>query len=107
MEHCRQRASSTVQHFARHHLDHFQNPSKGNILRLIGSFDEQWRTDLEAFIVDERAAAIGSIVGGRHRIAHGENSDLSYVRVKEYREAIETVVSHIADLVDPLPEPQN
>ena len=100
-EHTRQRSSPTVSRHVGQRLDRFQNASKGRILDLAGSFDHAWRDDLEAFISDEKAAAVGSIVNERHRIAHGEDSTISYVRVKEYREHIDLVVDHIADLVDP------
>lgn len=83
-------------------LGRFQNPSVGRILALVEKFSEEWRDDLKAFLVDERAAAIGSVVTERNRIAHGEDSDISYIRVERYREQIDIVVDHIANLVDPV-----
>lgn len=102
-EHCRSQAAPRVQRYVRRGLDRFQNPSKGNILTLVKQFDDAWHSDLELFIVDKRAAAVGSVVNERHRIAHGENSTISYARVAEYREAIDEVIDHLADLVDPRP----
>jgi hypothetical protein len=52
--------------------------------------------------VDEREAAIGSVVSERHRIAHGDDSSMSFVRVSDYRKPIYEVVDHLADLVDPI-----
>lgn len=101
-EHCRQQASESVQRYARWHLVRFGNATKGNIVAVCGRFDESWGEDLEHFIVDERAAAVGSIVKERHRIAHGENSDISYVRVRDYREKIDEVIDRIAELADPV-----
>jgi hypothetical protein len=101
-EHCHKQAGPRVQRFTRWHLERFQNASRQRILNLVGTFDPAWRADLEAFIVDEREAAIGSVVSERHRISHGENSSISFVRVNEYREAIYEVVDHLADLVDPV-----
>jgi hypothetical protein len=84
-------------------LERFQNARKGRILELFETFDPTWKTSLDDFIDDARASAIGTVVTQRHRIAHGEDSTISYVRISEYREKIEEVVSHIADLTDPAP----
>lgn len=101
-DYCRQQAGPRIQRYVRHRLERFQNPSKGNISALLDSFDPRWSRELDAYIVDERAAALGSIVNERHRIAHGENSTISYARVQEYRAQIDDVVDFISDLVDPL-----
>ena len=74
---------------------------EGQDLDLFGQFNQSWRKDLEHFLVDEKADAIGTIVANRHKIAHGEDSTLTYVRVKEHWEEVQRVVEHIADLVDP------
>lgn len=103
LQHARQQSGTAVQRYMRIALERFQNPSVGRITSLFEKFSQEWRNDLQAFLVDERAAAIGSVVKERNRIAHGENSDISYVRVERYREQIDVVVDHIADLVDPMP----
>jgi RiboL-PSP-HEPN len=79
----------------------FQNPSSDKIKRTLGAFEPRWRDDLETYIVDERAAAIGSVLWLRNRIAHGEWSDITYVRIKDYYAHIQDVVEHVADLVVP------
>jgi hypothetical protein len=103
LEHARQRSSDNVQRYVGVSLQRFQNPSVGNIVSLFERFNEDWKDDLKDFLVDERAAAIGSVVKERHRIAHGESSDISYVRIDRYREQVDLVIDHIADLVDPVP----
>jgi hypothetical protein len=100
-EHIRKQSSARVQRFTRWHLERFQNPSRGRIIELAGRFDPAWERDLDAFIVEQRAAAVGSIVGERNRISHGENSSISFVRVREYRASIDEIVDHVADLADP------
>ena len=103
LQHARRHSGVAIQRYVRISLDRFQNPSVGNIVSLFERFSEEWRDDLKTFLADERAAAIGSVVSERHRIAHGESSDISYVRVARYREQIDIVIDHIADLVDPTP----
>ena len=69
---------------------------------MIESFDAGWSAALAGFLSDQRADALGSIVRERHRIAHGENSTISFARVSEYRKAIDEIVDFIADLADPI-----
>lgn len=102
VEHSRQQSGIAIQRYVGSSLERFHNPSVGKIISLFEKFSEDWRDDLKAFIVDERAAAIGSVLKERNRIAHGEDSDISYVRVGTYRTQIDIVVEHIADLVDPV-----
>lgn len=101
LEHAGQQAGPAIQRYMRTALERFQNPSVGRIVTLFERFSEEWRDDLNDFLVDEKAAAIGSIVKERNRIAHGEDSDISYARVVGYRQQIDIVVDHIADIVDP------
>jgi RiboL-PSP-HEPN len=101
-EHCRKQSGPRIQSFARWHLERFQNASRPRIIELAARFDGAWAHDLDAYIVDQRAAAIGSIVSERNRISHGQNSSISFVRVSEYRGPIDEVIDHVADLADPV-----
>jgi hypothetical protein len=83
-------------------LKSFQNPTARAIKETLGRFDPEWEADLDAFIVDERLDAIGSVRAQRHRIAHGDSSDITYVRISEYYKHIQDVIDHTADLVLPV-----
>jgi len=87
-------------------LSRFQNARREKIVDLLGKFDDRWRDDLTAYLVDERADAIGTIVKNRHLIAHGADSTITYTRVKEHWKVIQQIVDHIADLLDP-PRPRS
>ncbi len=97
-----QQSGPKIAHFIAAELDRFQNAKKDKILMLFVQFDATWRADLETYLIDEEAAALGTIVANRHKIAHGEDSTLTYMRVKEHWQVVQRVVDHIADLVDPL-----
>ena len=84
-------------------LERLQNARKGKIVDLFGKFDQDWRVALERYLVDERSDAIGTIVSNRHKIAHGADSDLTYVRVREHWLVVQRIVDFLADLVDPPP----
>lgn len=94
-------ASPTVARYVSADLVRFQNARKYRLIELFGRFSESWRAELEAYLVDERADAIGTIVANRHKIAHGEDSNLTYVRVLGHWETVKKIVDDIADLVDP------
>ncbi len=79
----------------------FQNPSAGRIKETVGAFNPAWADDLEVFIVDERLAAIASVLAQRNRIAHGEWSDITYSWIEGYYAHIQDVIDHLADLILP------
>lgn len=95
------RASPEIARYIAGELEWFQNAKKGKIIELFGKFDKAWRADLESFLVDEKADAIGTIVGNRHKIAHGEDSTITYTQVRDHWDEVKLVVDHIADLLDP------
>ena len=78
----------------------FQNPSKDKIVTTLRKFEPAWGADLEAYIVDARQAAVGSILAQRHLIAHGGSSDISLARVKDYYAEVIDVVNRVADVLD-------
>lgn len=100
-EHARGTSAPRISHYVGRRLGYFQNAKKDKILDLFGEFDPEWRADLERFLVDEMADALGTIVANRHKIAHGDDSTITYARVREHWLTIQQIVNHIADLVDP------
>ncbi len=93
---CSNCSNPNVARFAGNVLGRVQNPKSARFLEIAGSFREQWRTDLEEFVEkDGRREAINSIISNRHLIAHGKDSGISLVRVKEYLEKSIEVVEFI------------
>lgn len=98
-EWCRQKASPTVGRYAASRLDKFQNPNPEKLLQLVGAFDSAWRETIESDFVAE-LAAVGSVVGDRHLIAHGESTSITYERIRGYYDAIQRLVSHLETRFD-------
>lgn len=90
-----------VQLFVEKRLDRWTNPSTDKIINLLGEFSDEWKRKAEEFIIDDRKAAVNSLVGLRHQIAHGQSVGTSIAQVKDYYKATLIVVDFIADLVDP------
>lgn len=73
----------------------FQNAKMGKIIELFRSFDPSWAEALEQDTQGARKDAIDSVVANRHKIAHGDNSDISYVRMLGYWKFVKEVVDLI------------
>ena len=52
-------------------------------------------------MVDERKAAVDSLVDLRNKVAHGEDVGTSLAQVKAYYTIVLTAINFIADLIDP------
>ncbi|MFH1097963.1 MAG: HEPN domain-containing protein [Candidatus Desantisbacteria bacterium] len=83
IEYTQNKTHKNVANFVSSKLGGFQNPKMEMILQHAGAFNLDWRKELEN-IDDEIKTSVDSIVNNRNKIAHGDNVDLSYVRIKEY-----------------------
>jgi hypothetical protein len=101
LEHVRNHSEASVQGYAENRLRQFTTANAQRITDLIGTFDAGWRSDLESYLVDERKAAVDSVVALRHNIAHGRYVGVTMATVKEYYPRVKHVVDHIADLCVP------
>jgi hypothetical protein len=101
LEHCRRTAAPNVQRFVESRTRRFTNANTQRIKDLLGEFDPDWRVDLEMYVVDERHAAVNSIVALRNAIAHGGVVGVTFQRVREYYLHVAEVVDHIAELCAP------
>jgi len=91
-EYCRRVTNAAVSNFVSAKLQGFQNPKMGAILDLFGSFNPDWKAQLEAATQGQLSDSVNSIVGNRHRIAHGESVSLSMSTLTGYYKDAVTVV---------------
>jgi hypothetical protein len=80
----RKRADSSVADFVESRLRQFQNPKMGTILDLAGGFNQDWRRQLEIDTNGRLGESVNSIVGNRHKIAHGESVVLTLHSLLQY-----------------------
>ena len=73
-------------------LGGFQSANVDNILRLLASFDKGWESAMNEFIDEERRAAINSVVGNRHRIAHGLDVSVTVHQLSQWYPKISEVI---------------
>jgi hypothetical protein len=75
-----------VANYVETQLGRIQNPNMQRILQVSGAFNPQWRDEIEADLAQEIKDSINSIMANRNQIAHGESSNITYVRIKDYYE---------------------
>jgi len=101
LEHARRVGAPSVQRFVEKNTARFTNANSEKVLQFLGSFDPDWRLNVESVLVDRYKDAFDSVVNLRHQIAHGSSVGLTYVRIKEYFEAILEIIDYIQDLCIP------
>jgi hypothetical protein len=95
-----ERSPAQVSNYVSSQLKFFQSAKAENITALIAAFDKQWEASLKTFIDsdDERRAAINSVVGNRHRIAHGLDVSVTINQLAEWYPKIKDVITHLKEL---------
>ena len=66
-------------------------------MRLVGSFNEDWRTQLEKKLTTRHRDAIGSVYASRNKIAHGEDVDLAYRQVRDDYDLVREAVDFLEE----------
>ena len=102
LEHVRKHSSPSIQQHVERRLRQFTNAKAQRLLDLIGSFDVDWRRDLEKFLVDEHKDAVNSIVDLKNTISHGRSAGVTLASARDYYTRVKDVVNRIADLSLPL-----
>lgn len=74
-------------------LSKIQNPNSDKLKEVARSFNPDWELPLKEFMHDEeRSAAINYIIKDRHKIAHGKDSDITLLSIKQhFSKAVEVI----------------
>jgi hypothetical protein len=91
---CRRQSTPTVSRYASTQLQRLQNVQSQRLRELLGAFDDRWRDEIEGSF-EEELTALSSVYGNRHQIAHGENVDITMVRVRAYYTSVQSLVAHL------------
>jgi hypothetical protein len=101
LEHARFCGAPSLQKFVEQNTKKFTNANSERLLQFLGSFDSEWRGNMEGFLTDERKDAVNSVYALRNNIAHGVSVDLTLARIQDYYYAIKDVVAFAQDLCIP------
>jgi len=99
IEHCTNRAHTSVSNYASSQLGRIQNLKAQKLLQVVASFEKKWSVDLSAFMDGARKDALDSVVDLRNKIAHGESVSLSLGTISQYFERIDEIVVYIEKLL--------
>jgi len=94
-EHAKRRSSPTVFAYSTSQLSRIRNPKAGMLLEIAGTFDADWRRDLEEFLNGQKTEALNSVMGNRHQIAHGTSVTLTYRQIYDYYGQVVGILDHI------------
>jgi len=84
-EYARVSANEAVAGYVARLLERIQNPNSQKLLDTAYQFKKTWGEALETYLAqDGRKEAINAIMTNRHKIAHGEDSNITILRLKEY-----------------------
>jgi hypothetical protein len=90
-------SSPAVSNFTQRTLEKIQNPKYSKFIEIARSFKKEWGEELEVFLNkdDDLKNAIDSIMRNRHLIAHGKNTSISVVKIKEQLERSVSIIEFI------------
>lgn len=90
-------SSPFVSNFTLRSLEKIQNPKASRFVETASSFKREWGSELEIFLNQNPSVreAVDSIMNNRHLIAHGKNTSISVVKVKEYLTAAVKLIEFI------------
>jgi hypothetical protein len=103
MEYTRGKAAAPIRSYMETSLSRLMNVDKERLLQVIGSFDDSWRQKVDDYVVDERQAALNSVVGLRNNIAHGGGGTVSLGQIERYWIPIREIVDFVESLFFPTP----
>jgi hypothetical protein len=101
IEYVRTHSDGRVQQYSEQRLRQLANLKAQRLIEILGSFDPDWRRDLEGLLVDEYKDALDGIVDLRNTIAHGRYAGVTMMRVQAYYDRIKTVVERVSNLCVP------
>ncbi len=91
-EYAQKCANSNIASYVEKQLKGFQNPNMTKILALAGSFNADWRKELEKTTESQIKDSIDSVVRIRNGIAHGQIMGVRYVSIRDhYQDAVKVV----------------
>lgn len=101
-DYVQKRAHPRVFEFAQNRLARISNPNAERFIETARFFDQDWARQLKDHLEADsglRKNAINSIMKNRHKIVHGESSQISMSQVREYFPHCVQVVNFIEALV--------
>ncbi|MFY9317671.1 MAG: HEPN domain-containing protein [Burkholderiales bacterium] len=97
------KTAAPIRSYLESSLSRLTNVDKDRLLQVVGSFDATWRERTDKYVIDEKLAALNSIVGLRNNIAHGGAAAVSLGQVERYWASIQEIMDFVECLFFPTP----
>ena len=94
-----QRASRNIHDYISSQLHDVTNLKHEKIASILGQFNGDWRDEFIKKISPEEKDALDSIYSNRNQIAHGQNTGISYVNMKDWYKQVQIVVSKLKVII--------
>ena len=91
-------ANRSISNHVNYRCKKISNMNTKKILDLLATFDELWKESLEFDLSDEEKDSIDSVVANRNLIAHGKDTNISFVRVKGWWSVIKKVITKLGSV---------
>ena len=102
LEYVRNRSERSIQSYVERRVRRLSNLNTPKLISVLCSFDPEWRSKLEGFIVNEYKDALDGIVDLRNTVAHGGYAGgVTLSNVDGYYTRIKKIINRIADLLVP------
>ena len=98
MNYSKNKSHPNISNYFYNEFKSFTNARTDKIITLLNKFNSDWETvftGMEDY--DEIKASINSLVGQRHLIAHGNDSNIGFVSLKKYYKSINKVITFIEE----------
>lgn len=97
-KYARTRSDETVGNYVERALISVRNPKANRFVDTAGAFNRAWEPSLANFLdSDGNREAIDAIMANRHLIAHGKDSNITLVQLKDYLARSVRVLEFIED----------
>ncbi|HLF67053.1 MAG TPA: HEPN domain-containing protein [Gammaproteobacteria bacterium] len=90
-----ERSAPHVASYVDSRINTFSNPNMEKLITLASEFNGQWGMDLRAQTLGQIKNSIDSICANRNKLAHGENTSVSFVNIKDWYADAKRLVSII------------
>ena len=81
-----------VSNFVSKKMERLKSPNMDNILELAGSFNKDWSKAIKEDAKGDLTVNINLLVTIRNKIAHGEDSDITFLSVSQYYDQVIEVI---------------
>ena len=95
LELAQSRSCPRVSRFVGLRIKDFTNAKMNKILDLLNEFDLEWKEELREFAEGDLKDAVDSVVANRHQIAHGKDTGIGFVTIKDYYDRVLKVVEEV------------